>query len=837
MTASGSITALMTDTATTLALYNSGYTNRGSGTGFSSGAVVGMAIDRDAGLAWFAVNGTWQFGDPAAGTGGKALPTGALFLATGGPGDVMTLRTSAATQTYAPPTGFLVWDAATTQVTASISNQPGTTPGNKQVDVVFNIDIVGTTGAQYKVETEAGQFVQGWTSLTYDSVAKKATGSYLIPSFGFEGQKLKAICQNIGGTVQTIFALTGTNGYVMSTPMRVGMNDAGWAYWSGQNPGRDWFEQAEMGVMDASLATSSRSPFNFAGHTVDNYNHWAEAYSATQNYPDASGHEVCRYQGLSWRTTDSTSKLRAAPSTATISGVGADWKLTAEAPADASLCNVTADGLPTKLPDDPNLTIYIQGTWYPPKSRSDAGFTVAGKTQPGIWIELAQSAGTSRISARDLTTGTFTVQYDGPTTWGNYNGLFYVDRSKCTATLDSTFFISGIPSYETGTPAKDIGSPYAATDKLSDMAPFAGMRFMGPMPVQRFAGNWNGTFTAANNTISGVARQWKVLADIANVLGWKYVWINEPDDVDTSYRTAMATFFRDNLNPGIIIKVERSNEQGNDNYQNALDLMARANALAVGDPAKGNRFLLHCREHNAMVAVWKSVFGAAYASRVKPVLAWMASQTTTTLLQAGLDFENTWQNVGSVATANYFEGGIGNYSIGTWTAMPDTASAQDLVQNAVATSNQTAFNSALDTRLTVSIDYSANLAATLFNWLPSYSMSKGLDKNAIGLDQYEFGQHIIVNQASWDSGIGAGAGARADSYFAAYKRSANMGAKRAYALDQFAKKAPGVVCDFNYVGGLKQQTNSNFWGVMDGMGQTTQEPYASIKTKALALNV
>jgi hypothetical protein len=31
-------------------------------------------------------------------------------------------------------------------------------------------------------------------------------------------------------------------------------------------------------------------------------------------------------------------------------------------------------------------------------------------------------------------------------------------------------------------------------------------------------------------------------------------------------------------------------------------------------------------------------------------------------------------------------------------------------------------------------------------------------------------------------------------------------------------------------------SDAHNWGIMDGVGQTTQEPYATIKTKALAYN-
>jgi hypothetical protein len=337
--------------------------------------------------------------------------------------------------------------------------------------------------------------------------------------------------------------------------------------------------------------------------------------------------------------------------------------------------------------------------------------------------------------------------------------------------------------------------------------------------------------TAANNTVGGVARQWKYMIDTAQRLGHKYIKLHVPDIADTSYITAQATFFRDHCDPSIKLHPARSNEDWNPAlYQNAIDLHAAAVAAGISD------IQMYARKFNAMVAVWKSVFGAAYASRVISVFEWQAGTSTTTWAQ-GLDFENCYQNVGAISIAPYFEGGIAGYNIANYSSTPDTASAQDLVQNAVAASDQTAFNNALDTRLTKSIDATVAVCAALYAWLPTYSISKGLSPNAIGLEYYEGGQHIsMTNTAAWDSGIGAGAGARAASYFTAYKRSSKMGVKEGYYIDQLNLKAPGILNFFCYAGTINV-TNAGGWGSEDTTGSVTQEPYATLKTKALAYNV
>jgi hypothetical protein len=642
------------------------------------------------------------------------------------------------------------------------------------------------------------------------------------------------LLENVGGTVQTIGALTATNGYVMTTPMRVGMNDEGWASWQWQTPGRDWFEGlniAGVGIIAANPTTAYRQDFNAPGMVQDNYKGWAQAYNAALSYPVTTGtddHNHARYQGLSWQTTDNTSKVRTAPSTANLSGASADWKLASDGPADASLVNLTANGLPTKLPDDTNLSVYFEPPYWVPSNRAGSTITVHCKTQPGVAIKLwANSIGTLTIANQNIAAGTFDLVY-AATTPGNYNGILIVDRANSTATLDSTFFLSGVATYETGTPAADIGVPYMAVDKLADLDAFDGLRYLKPsIAVERKAGGaWSGTMTAANNTVGGVFRQWKYIADSAIRLGHRYTHLNIPDGADSTLITAMATFFRDYPGLGsILLLPEFSNERWNGQYQGTGDLNARANALPNTDAAYQKPYLLHCRDHNAMVAIWKSVFGAAYATRVAPILAWQ-SVTAISTWQAMLDFENTYQNVSLLAIAPYLDSGIGS-----WTATPNVSKGQDAVINAVSTSNQTAFNSALSTFMANEINYEVGLAKALFDWLPGYSMSKGLGKNAIQMHYYEAGW-FAVNSGSWDTGLGAGAGARAVTYFSAWMRSSTGGGATfgAY-IDQLAQKAPGRTNIFAYVGEV-----SGNWGIMDRPGATTQEPYATIKTKALAYN-
>lgn len=84
----------------------------------TTGDVVSVAVDLGAGKTWFAKNGTWTQGDPAAGTGQPGtVPLGGLYfpvvaVETGGSSVMnVTLRVIEADFSYPLPSGFLPWGA------------------------------------------------------------------------------------------------------------------------------------------------------------------------------------------------------------------------------------------------------------------------------------------------------------------------------------------------------------------------------------------------------------------------------------------------------------------------------------------------------------------------------------------------------------------------------------------------------------------------------------------------------------------------------------------------------------------------------------------------------
>lgn len=91
-------------------------TSTAYGASYTTGDVIGVAVDLDSGKIWFAKNNAWQgSGDPAAGTNeafsslsGTIYPAAALYRKDA-PVHVLTARFKSSDFTYSPPAGFSPW--------------------------------------------------------------------------------------------------------------------------------------------------------------------------------------------------------------------------------------------------------------------------------------------------------------------------------------------------------------------------------------------------------------------------------------------------------------------------------------------------------------------------------------------------------------------------------------------------------------------------------------------------------------------------------------------------------------------------------------------------------
>jgi hypothetical protein len=704
---------------------------------------------------------------------------------------------------------------------AAINPQASGAPGKKQVDVSATIGVSGATGAQFKVETAAGAFIQGWTAMSY--AAGSATATYVIPDFAYEGQQLRILVRNVGGTVKTAAAMTPVNGYALQQSMRIAVNEAPLSYFEGQFGARDLFMPVAMATGNggdnpfyaAPVAGGSSHDFGITaiGDTLDNYGHWAETYNPAQNYPASTSSDAyyrCVLNGVQWIRTANVVRSGVAPDPADPNGTVSGWKRGGY--ALASVFGRKVDGWPSQLPADANLTISFPLPTYIPNGKAYP-VTIAAKTEP---IARFLASDTSYVTVTDPdVSGNFTI-----TLLQDGTKSIRIDRSR-TASISSAFFMSGIPSWETGSPAADVGVPYISAVKKADLTPFYGYRMMKAAPIERQGGTPTYTFTgAANVEADGSTKSWKYQCDVANQMGAKVIKVAVPDNADDAWITKFAQFLLANLNSTIEVRPAWSNEMWNDgSYQNASDMDAKAATAGI------SRQQYYARQTNRVVSLFKAAFGAS-ASRIKGVVEWQ-SVAGTSEFQSILDFENCYQNVGVVSIAPYFGGGIGSTGIIGYYATASTA-----MKNAVTANDQAAFNAATDTLARTAITDAVNAMVTIYSWLPTYSVSKGLNKNAIQMESYEAGQHFIVDQSNWDAGLGAGMGARAVSMMATYKRSATFATTMGVYLDTMATKCPHTMFFFDYMGRINYQG----WGMMDGEGYTAQEPYATIKTKALVYN-
>lgn len=704
-----------------------------------------------------------------------------------------------------------------TTVAAVINNQSSGAPGKKQVDVTASIGAVGATGAQYKVETEAGALVQSWTAMSFASAV--GTASFLIPDFSHEGERFRVLARNVGGTVNTGAALTGVNPYALVATMRVGLNDSSFNYWGNQVIGRDIFEfvtyQPQDGLTVHPLfgagSSSHDGGIEPVGRSFAPYSHWDEVYNPAQNYPSTGtddNYMMCVLNGVQWQRTSTTPRSGVSPNPSDGDGTVSGWRRAGR--ALASVVSLGADGWPDALPSDTNLTIVIAlpGASFKP---SRYPVTVHCKTEPGVNLVLHGNTNVT-MTNQNVPAGTFDLTYSA-----EGGGFLYVDRST---PISSAFFASGIATYETGTPALDIGQPYGNADKLSDWAPFYVRRTVNNDQSRKFSGAVQGALTAANGIPAGGRREWKYDCDFTTRASHKAIWVNVHDYTDSTYDVAMAQSYFDNLPSTVDVSLERGNELWNGIFWAALDLNARAATAGI------TTLQLYCRELNTLVGHWKSVWGSS--SRLKPVLAWQSTLSTADL-GAALDFENTYQNVRIISVAPYFEGGIGGFQLGNYANTPTN------IRSAVSANDQTTFNTLADAHCRTAVDFSVALMRTLLDFLPGYAVGKGLGKNTFQLASYEASQHIVVDSGAWDTGLGAGMGARAATMFRTYKRSATYAATHGYYIDQMAAKAPHMMVLESYVGDSTNQTQ--FWSHMERIGNTSDEPYATAKTKALAYNV
>jgi hypothetical protein len=199
--------------------------------------------------------------------------------------------------------------------------------------------------------------------------------------------------------------------------------------------------------------------------------------------------------------------------------------------------------------------------------------------------------------------------------------------------LDNLHLIA--PGYDPTNP------PIFTTQFLQRLQPFADLRFMPWMEANvTTIQSWSERTTPNDFLQTGPAGvAYEYIVDLANTLH-KNIWINIPDQASSDYGKQLADFLLANLDPGINIYLEYSNELWNPGFpQFQRNLTAaEANPLltATGETQRAGQEAAY--KLFQFTQIFQQEFGSQ-ASRVLPVLGGQAVDTT--FLKAGLAFINT----------------------------------------------------------------------------------------------------------------------------------------------------------------------------------------------------
>ncbi|MBI3511473.1 MAG: T9SS type A sorting domain-containing protein [Bacteroidetes bacterium] len=242
--------------------------------------------------------------------------------------------------------------------------------------------------------------------------------------------------------------------------------------------------------------------------------------------------------------------------------------------------------------------------------------------------------------------GNYVVLYDGTGTFRFAGSSIYVvnnnnaGRIEINVTPNSTGIYLKIVTSLVTDPVHNVrvlmpGTEFTYSTQpfntvfTGKIAPFTTLRFMDwnnnntntevQWQNRRLPGFYTQGSTGGLDTL-GVA--WEYAIQLCNSEG-KDCWMNIPTKADNNYITQLATLFRDNLDPGLKIYLEYSNECWNqilsvNNYN-----YIQTNGTGANHSQKTASFLQN------IFSIWSSVFGSAMSTRVVRVAAGRLTQNTT----------------------------------------------------------------------------------------------------------------------------------------------------------------------------------------------------------------
>ena len=241
----------------------------------ANSAVWGLAVDFTAGKVWLSQQNTWSNGsDPAAGTAPilsfTPATVGALFAALSFTGVTAsyTLQSTAASQKYAPPSGFTAWDAPVTP--------PPTTSVWSSSDATANAMTLSNGGLTVTQTSASFKSVRTSTSKTsgklyVEFLANQSTPGdtigYGLASSGFDPTNFIGSSVYSGGAYNTANHVSA--GFVSNYAMSQGQTTGDvWALSIDFTAGNIWLAQNNVWVNSSNPATGTLPIISFTPATV-----------------------------------------------------------------------------------------------------------------------------------------------------------------------------------------------------------------------------------------------------------------------------------------------------------------------------------------------------------------------------------------------------------------------------------------------------------------------------------------------------------------------------------------------------------------------------------------
>lgn len=777
-----------------------GGTSAGYGATWTSGDVIGVAVDSVARKIWFAKNNTWQSGDPNTGTGGTTLSTAAaIFPAWSASNTTGTGYTNfgGSPFAYALPTGFSRMDANLLAITirATSVSPTGSPTGQPRITASGKTD--GTpTQLQAMVMSAGGAVLLNWTDV-----------SGLVGSdFTITTADLPTAAQ---GTTVTLWVRDKTTkntatssavavGYYATIfPSVIGLNEDFWYPFGQANPFVDygsigeWYSPTAPGSI---LPTGNRDsvtnlPISYYGS--DTYVEWAVGYSDQYNFLTAGAYVITYPPGMTatagtLENATVTTPFSGGSGVITVSGVSGGVirvRLSGTFPAGGASISMKKQGeTSTKLYTSQIATDY-----------TEAGFKIARFMTP---------FGTNTLPRFPITSST--LQYNSSIDSApGLNPAYMVQFCNDNA-VDLYFNVHHLADDTYVTAAANYFAANLNTNRKIYIE-FSNEMWNSIFPVHDYS-RMTGSALGFYNTLGNAAPSTIVAGQF------------DPSTGVTSAAYTTGTRIFGNLY-GTGWQVWEA--VGNQPIGSVLAATSNANWTVIATNAQtataGRRW--QAKRSKEVFALFDTAFGGTARSRTVRVLgAWAAGDTVQTLGER-LQWGNLYQGLDRIAIAPYWGNYLGEYSTNNlpgWGATEKALYATDVAawKNAFFS----VVNADIDATVAAAATFKQNLEAALR--VAPYN----LPANTIRLMSYECGWHVTMgsypNQAL---AVTAFNSLRDDARYATATTrylnaiKAQLGGEHVW-FSSVTKPIPGAT------------GNIFAWGIMYKQGDRTMPLYNAIKT-------